>query len=209
MVSWIAPSMRTVGWNAGREVLYLDVGLSVSGGLFQIKGHPEGLHDVIMRIETQRPAVTFVPFGRPDCRGHFTPTRVWIEDREGRGIGCSYSTSRATPIGITSPRRFCSHSLVSTSARLGHMKNTARPGNGCRCSFPRPSRLIVQNRPSFSMRKVFFSDSTTSPRSLAQSERTTVSTTHRSRGWYFRRSAAWSGARRLARSSRVRPPSCC
>jgi hypothetical protein len=44
-----------------REVRYLDVRLSVSGGLFQIKGHPEGLHDVIMRIETQRPAVTFVP----------------------------------------------------------------------------------------------------------------------------------------------------
>ncbi|MFZ0555670.1 MAG: hypothetical protein WAM26_10300 [Nitrososphaeraceae archaeon] len=54
--------------------------------MFQIKGHPEGLHDVIMRIETQRPAVTFVPFGRPDYRGHFTPTRVWIEDREGRVV---------------------------------------------------------------------------------------------------------------------------
>jgi len=106
------------------------------------------------------------------------------------GIGCSCFTSRATPIGITSPRHFCSHSLVSTSARLDHMKNTARPGNGCRCNFPQPSRLIVQNRPSISMRKVFFSDSTTSPRSLAQSGRTTVSTTHRSRGWYFRRSAA-------------------
>jgi hypothetical protein len=82
------------------------------------------------------------------------------------GIGCSCSTSWATPIGITSPRRFCSHSVVSTSARFGRMKNTARPGNGCRCSFPRPSRLIVQNRPFISMRKVFFSDSTTSPRSL-------------------------------------------
>jgi hypothetical protein len=26
--------------------------------------------------------VTIRPFGRPDCRGHFTPERVWIEDRE-------------------------------------------------------------------------------------------------------------------------------
>jgi hypothetical protein len=78
--------MHTAGWNTDREVRYLDVRLSVSGGLFQIKGHPEGLDDVMMRIETQRPAVTFVPFGRPDYRGHFTPTRVWIEDRDGRVV---------------------------------------------------------------------------------------------------------------------------
>ena len=74
------------GLERWHEVRYLDVRLTVSGGLFQIKGQPEGLHDVLMRIETQRPAVTFAPFGRPDCRGHFTPTRVWIEDREGRVV---------------------------------------------------------------------------------------------------------------------------
>jgi hypothetical protein len=123
----------------------------------------------MMRIETQRPAVTFVPFGRPDCRGHFTPTRVWIEDREGRVVeervdprtsfaGHVLMTSwdrlhllyfMATLIGIILPRRFCSHSLVSTSTRLVHMKNTARPSNGCKCSYPLASRLIVLNRPSF------------------------------------------------------------
>jgi hypothetical protein len=37
------------GLERWREVRYLDVQLSVSGGLFQIKGHPEGLRDVIMR----------------------------------------------------------------------------------------------------------------------------------------------------------------
>jgi hypothetical protein len=51
-----------------REARQLDVRLSVSGGLYQIKGHPEGLHDAIMRIEAQRPAVSVVPFGRPACR---------------------------------------------------------------------------------------------------------------------------------------------
>jgi hypothetical protein len=74
------------GLERWHEVRYLDVRLTVSGGLFQIKGQPEGLYDVLMRIETQRPAVTFAPFGRPDCRGHFTPTRVWIEDHEGRVV---------------------------------------------------------------------------------------------------------------------------
>ena len=37
------------GLERWREVRYLDVRLSVSGGLFQIKGHPEGLRNVIMR----------------------------------------------------------------------------------------------------------------------------------------------------------------
>ena len=202
--------MHMEDWNPG-EVRYLDVRLSVSGGLFQIKGHPEGLHDVFMRIQTQRACrhhcslrasrLSRPLYPHPACgsktvsvvssRNVPTPVRR-SPDLSSRhpGIGCSCFTSLATPIEITSPRHFCSHSLVSTSARLDHMKNTARPGNGCRCNFPQPSRLIVQNRPSISMRKVFFSDSTTSPRSLAQSGRTTVSTTHRSRGWYFRRSAA-------------------
>src|SRR5215472_1779774 len=77
-----------------RKLIRLDVRLSVSGALFRIKGHPEGLHDVIMHIDPQRSAVTICPFGRPDCRGHFTPDRVWIEDREHHTI-----EERANPRG--------------------------------------------------------------------------------------------------------------
>ena len=98
------------GLERWHEVRYLDVRLMVSGGLFQIKGQPEGLHDVLMRIETQRPAVTFAPFGRPDCRGHFTPTRVWIEDREGGS-----SRNVQTPV----------HPSPAMSSR--------HPGIGCIC----------------------------------------------------------------------------
>jgi len=70
------------GMERWRKVIRLDVRLSVSGFLFQIKGHPEVLHDVVALIDPQRPAATICPFGRPDCRGHFTPDRVWIEDRD-------------------------------------------------------------------------------------------------------------------------------
>ena len=104
------------GLERWHEVRYLDVRLMVSGGLFQIKGQPEGLHDVLMRIETQRPAVT--PFGRPDCRG-----RVVEERTDPRASFAGHvlttprdllicSTSRVMLIGITSQRRFCSHSQV-------------------------------------------------------------------------------------------------
>jgi hypothetical protein len=70
------------GMERWRRVIRLDARLSVSGFLFQIKGHQEGLHDVVVHIDPQRPTVTICPFGRLDCRGHFTPDRVWIEDRE-------------------------------------------------------------------------------------------------------------------------------
>ena len=70
------------GMERWRKLTRLDVRLSVSGSLFEIKDHPEGLHDVVVHINPQRPAVTICPFERPDCRGHFTPDRVWIEDRE-------------------------------------------------------------------------------------------------------------------------------
>jgi len=46
------------GMECWRKVIRLDVRLSVSGFLFQIKGHPEGLHDVVAHIDPQRPAVT-------------------------------------------------------------------------------------------------------------------------------------------------------
>ena len=82
------------GMEHWRKLRRLDVRLSVSGALFQIKGHPEGLHDVVMHIDPQRPALTICPFGRPDCRGHFTPDRVWIEDREDHII-----EERANPRG--------------------------------------------------------------------------------------------------------------
>lgn len=35
------------GMERWRKVIRLDVRLSVSGFLFEIKGHPEGLHDVV------------------------------------------------------------------------------------------------------------------------------------------------------------------
>ena len=58
----------------------------ITGGLFRIKGLPEGLPNVSMHIEAQRPAVTITPYKTSDGRGYFTPNRVWIEDGEGSVI---------------------------------------------------------------------------------------------------------------------------
>lgn len=58
--------------------------VSLTGGLYRLKGYPEGVPNVTMRIDARRPAVTITPYARPDGRGFFTPDRVWIEDGAGR-----------------------------------------------------------------------------------------------------------------------------
>ncbi|HXX98665.1 MAG TPA: alpha/beta hydrolase [Candidatus Bathyarchaeia archaeon] len=103
------------GMERWRKVIRLDVRLSVSGSLFQIKGHPEGLHDVIAHIDPHRPAVTICPFGRPDCRGHFTHDRVWIEDREDRITPSLVSVVLVTP----DINEFVSHYSVPGAMRAG------------------------------------------------------------------------------------------
>src|SRR5712671_463346 len=72
------------GLDRWREVKSLDVRASLTGALYHLKGYPEGVPNVTVRIDTRRPAVTISPYARPDHRGYFTPDRVWIEDRAGQ-----------------------------------------------------------------------------------------------------------------------------
>jgi hypothetical protein len=72
------------GLDRWRGVQSLDVRVSLTGYLWELKGYPEGVSDVTMRIDARRPAVTICPYSRPDRRGYFTPDRVWIEDRAGK-----------------------------------------------------------------------------------------------------------------------------
>ena len=71
-------------WN---KVQSIDVRVSLTGKLFQLKGLPEGVPECTMRINTRQPAVIISPYLRSDHRGYFTPDRVWIEDRSGQIIG--------------------------------------------------------------------------------------------------------------------------
>jgi hypothetical protein len=72
------------GLDRWREVKSLDARVSLTGALYHLKGYPEGVPNVTVRIDTRRPAVTISPYARPDHRGYFTPDRVWIEDRAGQ-----------------------------------------------------------------------------------------------------------------------------
>jgi len=67
-----------------RKVESVDVKISLTGGLYQLKGFPEGVPNVTMRFDARKPLVMTAPYARPDHHGYFTPERVWIEDRAGK-----------------------------------------------------------------------------------------------------------------------------
>ena len=67
------------GFAVWRSIRQIDVQLSISGGLWKVKGHPEGLPNISMRIDTQRPKLAIWPFKGVGDIGNFTPDQVWIE----------------------------------------------------------------------------------------------------------------------------------
>ena len=109
------------GLSHWREIEAFQLKVSLGGGLWRLKGLPDGLRDVTLRIQAHRPIVTITPFGAEARTGHFTPDRVWIEDANGvvveeratprasfaghvlphPGINCRNSTSWATHCGTT------------------------------------------------------------------------------------------------------------
>jgi hypothetical protein len=76
--------------------------VSIGGALWRLKGLPDGLRDVTLRIQGHRPIVTITPFGG-EAR-HFTPDRVWVEYANG-GVVEERATPRASFAGhlLTTP----------------------------------------------------------------------------------------------------------
>jgi hypothetical protein len=86
------------GLDRWRQIQALDVRLSISGALYELKGFPEGLPHAAVRLAPLRPSVTILPYLVATARGHFTPERVWIEDADGRIVD-ERSSPRASFVG--------------------------------------------------------------------------------------------------------------
>src|SRR5260370_29201651 len=89
------------GLSRWREIEAFQLKVSIGGGLWRLKGLPDGLRDLTLRVQAHRPSVTITPFGGEARTGHFTPDRVWVEDVHG-GV----SVERAPP-----PASFSAHTL--------------------------------------------------------------------------------------------------
>ena len=92
------------GLERWREIEAFGLKVSIGGGLWRLKGLPDGLRDVTLRIQAHRPIVTITPFGGEARTGHFTPDRVWVEDANG-GVVEERTTPRASFAGhvLTTP----------------------------------------------------------------------------------------------------------
>ena len=70
---------RALGAHAGlsrwREIEAFQLKASIGGGLWRLKGLPDGLRDVTLRILAHRPTVTIMPFGGEARTVHFTLRR--------------------------------------------------------------------------------------------------------------------------------------
>ena len=220
------------GLSRWREIEAFQLKVSIGGGLWRLKGLPDGLRDVTLRILAHRPMVTITPFGGEARTGHFTPDRVWIEDANG-GVVEELATPRAsfaghvlttpwdklhelyfvtTHCGTTLRLRSDSPNPASRPVRSGHTRKTARRGTASSSSTPQASRPTVPSRSCISTRKDYSSVWTTpwmwSATWSPVPPLTTASIIPRSVASSFRPSAGRSAALRRVQCYRVRRAYC-
>jgi hypothetical protein len=220
------------GLSRCQEIGALQLKVSIGGGLWRLKGLPDGLRDVTLRIQADLPIVTITPFGGEVRTGHFTPERVWIEDANG-GVVEERATPRASFAGhvLTTPwdklqelyfvsyalwnylaTRSCSLNPASRPVRSGHTRKTARHGTASSSSIPQASRPTVPSRSCISTRKDYSSVWTTpwmwSATSSPVPPLTTASIIPRSVASSFRPYAGRSAALRRVQCYRVRRAYC-
>ena len=105
------------GLSRWREIEAFQLKVSIGGGLWRLKGLPDGLRDVTLRIQAHRQIVTITPFGGEARTGHFTPDRVWVEEANG-GVVEERATPRAS---------FAEHVLTTPWDIAGTLLRELRP----------------------------------------------------------------------------------
>ena len=112
------------GLDRWRQVQSLDVRISLTGGLYRLKGYPDGVPNTLMHVETRRIAVDVSPWIGMGTVGHFVPDRVWITDGERRVID-DRSDPRASFAGHTRETPWDQlHRLYFTSYAMWNYLNT-------------------------------------------------------------------------------------
>jgi len=215
-----------------REVEAFHLKVSIGGGLWRLKGLPDGLRDVTLRIQAHRPIVTITPFGGEARTGHFTPDRVWVEDANG-GVVEERATPRASFDGhvLTTPwdklqeLYFVGYALWNYLAipfvftepgfetrEIGPHEENGETWHRLLVKYPPASRPTVPSRSCISTRKDYSSVWTTpwmwSATWSPVPPLTTASIIRRSVASSFRPSAGRSAALRRVQCSRVRRAYC-
>ena len=72
------------GMERWERVSQVEVVLTISGGLWRMKGYPQGLPNVTMTFDARTPKARIASYLQPAHVGHFEADRVWIADADGR-----------------------------------------------------------------------------------------------------------------------------
>ena len=175
------------GLERWKQVRNMQAKVTLNGTLWRIKGRPDGLSGVVMRLNTKQPDLTITPFPKPGTAGHFTPSRVWIEDANGTVVS-ELKNPRDSFAGAVLTTKwnelqelyFASYAfwnyftapflLAQPGAEVAEIALTrrmVRPGDGSARSSHLRSRPIPLARHFISMIRVFFRGLTTPPTSRA------------------------------------------
>ncbi len=71
------------GLDAWKRVKTVDVRMSLAGFLFEIKQHPNGLKNALVKVDAGRPRTLIAPFPTIGKRGIYQDGKVWIQDDVG------------------------------------------------------------------------------------------------------------------------------
>ena len=106
------------GLERWKQVRNMQAKVTLNGALWRIKGRPDGLSGVVMRLNTKQPNLTITPFPKPETAGEDAngtvvselknpETHSLVPSSRRSGTNFRNSTSQATRSGITSRPRSC------------------------------------------------------------------------------------------------------
>jgi len=127
------------GLERWRQVHGIDLKLTIGGGLWELKGLPQGLVDVALHVEPAERLVTITPFGQEGAAGYFTADRVWIQKPRGDVVQERSAPRRCAP---QKPRTTSGDTLF----QLVFMMQTAQDVLNCDPTIARQSMSRVQLR---------------------------------------------------------------
>src|SRR5260370_25341895 len=93
------------GLERWKQVRNMQAKVTLNGTLWRIKGRPDGLSGVVMRLNTKQPDLTITPFPKPGTAGHFTPHRVLVEDTNGTVVSEFKNTQDSLAAPAPKPKR--------------------------------------------------------------------------------------------------------
>jgi hypothetical protein len=102
------------GLERWKQVRNMQAKVTLNGTLWQIKGRPDGLSGVVMRLNTKQPDLTITPFPKPGTARTRRASDTLIAHTGGKVL-CQFSARRIQPM----IRRGSNHKCLMVTCKGG------------------------------------------------------------------------------------------